>query len=60
MSTRQKPPRQNAGRAPIRKHAVPSVGTEPGFFDPEPPRRGQGARQAALYAARKQQRQANG
>lgn len=66
MSTRQKPPRQNAGRAPIRKHAVPSVGTEktaPGFFlNPPLPgsKRKRAALEAAVYNANKNRTPTNG
>lgn len=58
MTTRQKPPRQNAGRAPIRKHGAPSVGTDqtaPGFFNPPMPRskRKRAALEAAVFNSNK-------
>lgn len=69
MSHRQNPPRQDRrslGRAAVRKHDVPSVGTEaaaPGFFNPDMPRgkRQRAALQAGMYNARAKQRsEANG
>ncbi|QPF91476.1 hypothetical protein [Bradyrhizobium commune] len=59
MSHRQNPPRQDRrgiGRAPVRKYAPASVGTEaPGCFNPTMPRskRQRAALQAAVYNANK-------
>jgi hypothetical protein len=67
MSHKQIPPRQDRrgiGRAPVRKHDAPCVGTEkaPGFFNPDMPRgkRQRAALQASMANARAKQRETNG
>ncbi|AWO88236.1 hypothetical protein ABIE85_007108 [Bradyrhizobium diazoefficiens] len=60
MSHKQNPPRQDRrsiGRAVVRKHEAPSVGSEtaaPGFFNPDMARgkRQRAALEAAMYSAR--------
>lgn len=67
MSHKQIPPRQDrrsVGRAPVRKHDVPCVGTEkaaPGFFNPDMPRgkRQRAALEATMANARAKQRSQN-
>lgn len=66
MSINHRNPRQDRrkiGRAPVRKHNAPSVGTEaPGFFNPDMPKskRKRAALEAAVYNSNRNRTPTNG